>query len=235
VILRAASLLAACTISAGTALAECRLALLLAVDVSNSVDRREDILQRNGLADALLAPEVSEAVFASDFNVAVAAFEWSGQHHQQILLDWTMLREPENLQTASDRIRSSTRGQVDFPTAIGAALEFGAHMFDRAPPCFAQTLDIAGDGKNNDGVEPRRAYLNRAYKRITVNGLVVRVVELEMDPGVAEYYRHEIIRGLGAFVEVAQGFDDYERAMRRKLQRELAPAVIGSTQQRPHG
>ena len=111
--------------SAGPALAECRLALLLAVDVSNSVDRREDILQRNGLADALLAPEVADAVFASDFNVALAAFEWSGRHHQQILLDWTMLNEPIHLQAASDRIRASQRGQVDFPTAIGAALEFG--------------------------------------------------------------------------------------------------------------
>ena len=235
VIHRAASLLVACAISASPALAECRLALLLAVDVSNSVDRREDTLQRNGLADALLAPEVSDAVFASDFNVAVAAFEWSGQHHQQILLDWTMLRDASHLQSASDRIRSSARGQVDFPTAIGAALEFSVQMFDRAPACFAQTLDIAGDGKNNDGIEPRRVYTNPAYNRITVNGLVVRVVELEMDPGVAAYYRSDIIRGPGAFVEVAQGFDDYERAMRRKLQRELAPAIIGSTQQRPHG
>ena len=231
----AAFVLTACLMSAGPALAECRLALLLAVDVSNSVDRREDILQRNGLADALLAPEVADAVFASDFNVALAAFEWSGRHHQQILLDWTMLNEPTHLQAASDRIRASQRGQVDFPTAIGAALEFGAKMFDRAPPCLAQTLDMAGDGKNNDGDEPVVAYANPAYDNVTVNGLVVRVVELEMDPGVAAYYRSDVIRGPGSFVEISQGFEDYERAMQRKLERELAPAMIGSLSQGTQG
>lgn len=232
---RAVSLLIAVLFWANPALAECRLALLLAVDVSNSVDRREDILQRNGLADALLAPEVAQAVFASDFDVALAAFEWSGRHHQQILLDWTLLKDRTQLQSASDRIRASTRGQVDFPTAIGAALDFGAQMFERAPICFSQTLDIAGDGKNNDGHGPEVSYASAAFDRITVNGLVVRVVELEMDPGVAAYYRRNIIRGPAAFVEVAQGFADYERAMRRKLQRELAPAMIGSLPQRPHG
>ncbi|MFT6023529.1 MAG: hypothetical protein ACI9PY_001646 [Ascidiaceihabitans sp.] len=234
-IARAASVLIAALSWGGPALAECRLALLLAVDVSNSVDRREDVLQRNGLAAALLAPEVAQAVFASDFNVALAAYEWSGRHHQQILLDWTVLKTPEQLQSASDKIRASQRGQVDFPTAIGAALDFGAQMFGRAPDCLAQTLDMAGDGKNNDGFEASHAYANPAFDRITVNGLVVRVVELEMDPGIAAYYRSDIIRGAGSFVQVAQGFEDYERAMRQKLERELAPAMIGSLHQGSRG
>lgn len=214
--------------TAGLAAAECRLALVLAMDVSNSVDASEDILQRTGLANALIAPEVQAAIFTSDLDVALIAFEWSGRHHQQLLFDWTLIDSPDALLGVSDQVRHSIRGQTDFPTALGRALDYAADLFNSAPPCFAQTIDIAGDGKNNDGYEPSRAFARKIFNNITVNGLVVRAIDLGVDTGVAPYYQSQIIRGPGAFIEIADKFEDYERAMRRKLERELAPAMIGA-------
>ncbi|MEO0865387.1 MAG: DUF1194 domain-containing protein, partial [Pseudomonadota bacterium] len=74
--------------------AACRLALLLALDVSSSVDAREDQLQRGGLAAALVAPEVVAAFLASEDPVALAAFEWSGRYNQEILFDWILINSP---------------------------------------------------------------------------------------------------------------------------------------------
>ena len=216
------------SLAALPAVADCRLALLLAMDVSNSVNAEEDALQRNGLAAALVAPEVQQAALSTDQTVAIAAFEWSGRHHQKMLLDWTEIQSKEDLQQASDTIATSQRGQIDFPTALGHALTFAAEQFANAPPCLFQTLDVAGDGKSNTGYDPETVLAHPPYDRITVNGLVVRVLDLGMDLGVVAYYETHVRHGPGAFVEVAEGFEDYERAMRRKLQRELSPVVIGA-------
>ena len=213
---------------AAPAEAACRLALLLAMDVSNSVNAREDHLQRTGMAEALLAPEVQRAAFATDQSIAIAAFEWSGRHHQQMLLDWTTVTHPSDLERAAATIRNSTRGQIDFPTAMGHALKFAAQTFETAPNCLFQTLDVAGDGKSNTGFSPQSVLESPAFNDITVNGLVVRVLDLGMDLGVPAYYEANVKHGPGAFIEVAEGFEDYERAMRRKLQRELSPPVLGA-------
>lgn len=222
---------AACVLAvAGFALpagAGCRLALVLAMDVSNSVNATEDVLQRSGLAAALVSDVVQKAVFATDQHVAIAAFEWSGRHHQQVMLDWTLLDDPADLHAAAQTIADSPRGQIDFPTAMGHALTFGAQMLENAPQCLFHTIDVAGDGRSNTGYDPAVAYAEPAFDRITVNGLVVRVLDLGMDLGVPAWYETHVKHGPGAFIEVAQGFEDYERAMTRKLRRELAPAVLG--------
>ncbi|WP_428928763.1 DUF1194 domain-containing protein [Marinibacterium sp. SX1] len=207
--------------------AECRLALVLAMDVSSSVDAAEDALQRGGLASALLAPEVEAALFAGDLPVALAAFEWSGRYNHEILVDWTLIDSPETLQGVARSIGSSTRSHDEFPTAIGYALGFAAGLLDRGPACLHQTVDLAGDGENNEGFAPSRAYANFAFADVVVNGLAIDVAGTEAEISLANYYRNEVIRGPGAFVEVARGFEDYERAMRRKLERELRPRVIG--------
>ena len=209
------------------AAAECRLALLLAMDVSSSVDAAEDVLQRGGLVAALTAPEVQRAFFATDNPVALAAYEWSGRHNQQVLLDWTMIRAPADLLFAAEQIARSTRSHNDFPTAIGYALGYGAGMLQRAPTCLHKTLDIAGDGQNNEGFSPRQAYAAFPFDDVTVNGLVINGADFEGETGLIAFYKGQVIRGPGAFVEIAQGFEDYERAMRRKLEREVSPAVIG--------
>ncbi|THH36244.1 DUF1194 domain-containing protein [Aliishimia ponticola] len=228
---RAALLLAAALAPAAAEAVECRLALLLAVDVSSSVDAREDQLQRKGLAAALRAPEVRAAFFAADLPVALAAYEWSGRYNQEVLLDWVLIRDAAALDVASDRIGGSTRSYNQFPTALGYALGFGAQMLQSAPPCLVQTIDVSGDGENNEGFPPSAAYREFPFEGVTVNGLVVNAAEFEAETQLITFFETEVLRGPGAFLEIAEGFEDYERAMRRKLERELRPPSIGALPQ----
>ncbi|MEM7520504.1 MAG: DUF1194 domain-containing protein [Pseudomonadota bacterium] len=221
-------LMALCLLATPVAAAECRLALLLGLDISSSVDAAEDALQRGGMVTALLAPEVQEAFFAVPAPVALAVFEWSGRYNQEIILDWTLVTGPDDLQRAARAIESSRRSYAEFPTAMGEALSFAAETLARAPRCLHQTIDLAGDGENNEGPGPAQAYKNPAFRSITVNGLVVaNAADFQTEARLTEFYRQEVLHGPGAFMVVADGFDDYTRALREKLVRELGVAIIG--------
>tara|TARA_R110002049_G_scaffold23781_6_gene84756 strand:- start:143482 stop:144180 length:699 start_codon:yes stop_codon:yes gene_type:complete len=206
----------------------CRLALVLALDISSSVDPAEDRLQRGGVVAALTHPDVADAFFAADVPVALAIYEWSGRYNQQVVLDWTVIDTPADLITAAETVATSRRSQTEFPTAMGYALGYGAAMLARAPGCTAQTLDMAGDGQNNEGFGPQTAYREFAFADVTVNGLVVNAADFEGELGLIDFYRNEVLHGPGAFMEIASGFDDYERAFRRKLIREVSPKAIGA-------
>ncbi len=209
--------------------AECRLALLLGLDISSSVDPSEDALQRGGMRAALLSPAVQDAFFAIDMPVALAVFEWSGRYNQEIVLDWTMVRSPEQLRLAADRIAASKRSYAEFPTAMGEALIFGAQMMARGPKCLTRTIDMAGDGENNEGPGPRDVYTDAAFDDITVNALVVtNAADFQTPHRLTQFFAEEVLHGAGAFMVTANGFNDYERAMRLKLERELMVAVIGA-------
>ena len=213
----------ACLVAA-PAVADCRLALALALDISSSVDADEDRLQRLGLANALSAPEVIEAFTANPGEtVALAVFEWSGRYQQDMVLDWRILRDRADVIAAADEVRRSKRRYAEFPTALGYALGYAAGVMGAAPPCLFQTLDVSGDGVNNDGFGPRLAYRNFPLAQVTVNGLTIGGAEDDL----AGYYLRELIKGPGAFVEIALDFNDFERAMRRKLVRELETRAIG--------
>lgn len=205
--------------------AACRLALLLALDVSSSIDEGEYVLQRDGLAAALLAPEVAQAFLASPEPVALAVYEWSGQWNQRVVADWRLVDSLADLVTTAEEIAGLKRGDSLHPTSLGNALGFGALQMERAPPCLRQTIDVSGDGRNNDGYPPKAAYRHFPFAGITVNALAIGGAE-ELN-GLVDYFHDEIIRGPGAFVEVADDHWDFGRAMRRKLERELASLAIG--------
>mgnify|MGYP006074786323 CR=1 FL=1 len=207
---------------------ECRLALALAVDISSSVDATEDTLQRSGIVAALTSPEVEAAFFASDLPVALAVYEWSGRYNQEIILDWMMIDSRSALLRAAEVVAASKRSHNDFPTAMGYALGYGAQLLARSPDCLRKTLDMAGDGQSNEGFPPASAYREFPFQGVTVNGLVVNAADFEGEVGLIAFYRGEVINGPGAFLIVADGFDDFERAMRRKLERELTPPAIGA-------
>ncbi|MEX0281582.1 MAG: DUF1194 domain-containing protein [Arenibacterium sp.] len=206
----------------------CRLALVLAMDVSSSVDAAEDKLQRGGLAAALIAPEVEQAFFASDLPVAISVYEWSGRYNQEVLVDWRLIRGRGDLLDVAETIARSKRSHNDFPTAMGYALGFGAGLLAQAPECLFQVLDMAGDGQNNEGFPPENAYKEFPFGGVTVNGLIVQMPDYQAERSLQDYYRNEVLFGPGAFLEVAKGFADYERAMRRKLERELKPRAVGA-------
>lgn len=213
--------------AAPVAAADCRLALTLAIDVSSSVDTGEDQLQRKGLAAALLAPEVQAALFASPAAVALSAFEWSGRTNQAVLLDWTLIRTPADLLSVAEVLASSPRSTDEFPTALGHAVSYGWRMLDRAPQCDFATIDVSGDGINNEGYRPTHAYRAFGFDAITVNGLAILTHGDHEDDDLLIHYQTELRHGPGSFVEVAQGYADFERAMRRKLERELRPFMMG--------
>ncbi len=203
----------------------CRLALVLAIDVSSSVDDAEDRLQRAGLASALIAPSVQEAFFSDPRPVALAAFEWSGRWRQSTILDWREIRGPGDLVTAAEEVAVSVRSETRFPTALGYALGHAASVLAEAPVCDRQVIDVSGDGENNEGFPPALAYRNFPLGGVTVNALAIGGSIPLQD--MVEYYRREVIRGPGAFVEEASGYEDFERAIRKKLEREVAALVVG--------
>lgn len=217
------------TLAAPVGAAQCRLALLLGLDISSSVDADEDFLQRGGIAAALTAPEVENAFLQAGLPVALAVFEWSGRYNQRVLLDWALIDSPATLARAAGIVASTKRSYREFPTAMGTALDFAAKMFERGPDCYRRTIDIAGDGENNEGHGPQIAYESAAFDRITVNGLVViNAADFQSADRLTAFYQSQVLHGPGAFLIVADSFDDYERAMREKLERELTPAAIGN-------
>ncbi len=191
--------------------------------MSASVDATEYDLQMTGLASALLDPVVTEAFLNGPGPVALSIFEWSGRFQQDVLVDWTLITSEEDLLRIADRISRATRGHEDFPTALGYALGFAADRFSQAPQCLFQTLDISGDGQNNDGFTPGAAYEHFPFDGITVNALAIGGASR----GIGDYFVNEVIRGPGAFVEYATNHSDFGETMRRKLERELRVMILG--------
>jgi hypothetical protein len=222
-------------VAPGLANAACRLALVLALDVSGSVDSAEYVQQMHGVAEALSDPEVQAVLFATpDAPVSIAIFEWSASSYQQIVVDWTTLNGPSDVAVIAERLVNWQRAPAPEATGLGAALQFANTMVARAPACWDQTLDISADGKNNDWPLPYRLRENGQLGDMNVNALVIATDfagTVDRTPnGVAEltaYFKARIIHGPDAFVEVAQGYAAYADAMKRKLLRELATRPVG--------
>lgn len=226
--LRLACLLA---LVAAPAAAECRLALALAFDVSASVDAREYRLMMQGTAAALRDPDVTRAALSGN-PVALAAYVWAGAREQAIAVDWAMIDSPTALARFADRIEGYPRpsgdplGTWSGRTGVGAALRAGGQLMARAPDCEARTLDLVGDGVSNDGPD------SVDLAGITVNALAIGGdMPLDHDgaiDGLSFWYAANILQGPGAFVLIADGFEDFSRAMRLKLLRELQPLLLGA-------
>ena len=207
----------------GVAGADCRLALALAVDVSRSIDAVDYAIQTEGMVAALEDTEVRRAIFSPEGAVALAVYFWSGSGHQDLVQDWVLLDGPERLDRVVWTLRGTKRPEVRLPTALGEALVYGAGLMDAAPPCTRRVLDVAGDGRNNEGISVATAYARTDFGDVVVNALAVG----EHEQDVARYFRDEVIRGPGAFVEIAPRQVDYPPAIRRKLLRELEGPQIG--------
>ncbi len=211
------------------AAAECRLALALAVDVSRSIDSQDYVIQTDGMALALSDPDVRAAIFGPEGRVALAIYYWSGRGYQDLVQDWVILDSPETLDTAIWEVRRTPRPAAPLATALGDALSYGLDLMGDAPECERRVIDVAGDGRNNDGISVARTYEREDFTGITVNGLAVG----EHEADILDYYANEVIRGPGAFVETAPRQTDYPDALRRKLLRELQGPMIGGLSAHP--
>ena len=235
--IRAAAFLAC--LGAGAAQAQgCRMALVLALDVSASVDAREYALQMQGMAAALMAPPVVAAFLApGEPPVALAAFTFSGPQDAALVAPWRLVDSPAALADTAARIAATPRRSTfDGRTALGAALAKGAALLADAPPCPRRVIDIAADGENNAGPAPRIARAADALAGVEINALSIGG-DLPLDHGtfadeggqLSRYLAREVIQGPDAFVERAGDYADFERAMTRKLLRELRPMMLGAT------
>ena len=218
------ALLAILILAPGIAMAECRLALSLALDVSSSVNAAEYEIQKGGLANALRDPEIRAAALSPPGSVYLATYEWSGWQQQDLVIAWTRLDDEAAIDAFADKLDRHRRTYAEFSTALGHAVDYGAQYFAYLPePCAEHVIDVSGDGVNNDGFGPDGLWDSPLLARVTVNGLVIKGAEPDPEP----YYRTRVIWGPGSFLMVARnGFDDYAEMIKGKLLRELEPNML---------
>ena len=201
------------------------LELVLAIDTSTSVDEAEFRLQRQGLAEAFLHPEVIGAIQAAgDLGIAVAVVEWSGRNRQQTVVDWMHVRGQGSAAELSSRIAGAPRalnGMTDIAGAIRySVLQIEGNTYDGR----RRAIDISGDG-SSDSMRSGRERDRAVARGITINGLVIYNEDIDLAElakiDVREHYANSVIGGNGAFMMTAADFDDFRVAIRRKLVREI--------------
>ncbi len=199
----------------------CETALLLAMDVSNSIDPAEYAIQVEGLAFALRDPEIA-AILVED-RIALAVLQWSGPAHQAITLGWRQITEPADVSAFASDAERMERAFILSDTAPGAALQAALDHMAAAPACGRRVIDISGDGTPNSGPSASAARVRAERMGVTINGLAIE------GPGhglpVTNYYRQVLITRDG-FVLTARSHLAYAETMRRKILREIA-RVLG--------
>ena len=207
------------------------LLLVLAADVSRSVDQTKFQLQRDGYAAAISNPRVLEAI-RSGFNgrIGVLFEEWSGVGNQKIVIDWTIIDGAKSAHAFGDQLLELPRSFAD-RTSISGAIDFAIEQLARAPfEAKRRTIDVSGDGTNNAGRDVIAARNEALAQGITINGLVILSERpLAWNPehtnppgGLANYYREHVVGGPGAFVMEAKDFNSFGQAIINKMVAEIA-------------
>jgi hypothetical protein len=203
------------------------LKLVLAVDVSRSIDDGEFDLQRQGFARALVNPEVVRAIQAGAIGaIAVTYIEWSGADQQRTVVDWMVLRDSGSAQEFAAAMLAAPRSFAGYTSISGAidyaAKKLGESGFDSA----RQVIDVSGDGSNNSGRPVAAARDEAVAKGIIVNGLPIINDNpnpfSRPEPKLDDYYRENVIGGVGAFVIVAEDFQSFAHAIMSKLIKEIS-------------
>lgn len=214
------------------------LLLVLAADVSRSVDQPKFQLQRDGYAAAINDPRVMNAIMSgARRRIAVCFVEWSGAGAQKVVIDWTIIDGPEAARKFSDALVEAPRSFAD-RTSISGAIDFSMEMLSRAPfEAPRRTIDISGDGTHNSGRGLLAAREDALATGVTINGLVILSERpLPWNPehtnppgGLAKYFQDNVVGGPGAFVAVAQSFESFGQALISKLIAEIAEAPASPT------
>jgi Ca-activated chloride channel family protein len=197
----------------------CDLALLLAVDISGSVDPREYRIQMQGLADGLRDGVVSEALVRGQAKVAV--MQWTGSTRQQITVTWSSMTTFADVEALAVRVETAPRAWRNYSTAVGEAMAVGLRLFEDVSPCRRKVMDISGDGEANEGMSTAAPRAALSHAGITVNGLAIDTNNEDL----TGWYWENVITGAGAFVVTANDFSEYPRAIRLKLIRETSSPV----------
>lgn len=207
---------------------EVDLSLAMAIDISGSIDPDEARLQREGYVQAFRDPLIVKAILSGpNGRIAVAYFEWSDSWMQKLLIDWTLLDSEAAIQTFATRL-SQAPISIARRTSISGAIRYAIPLFGRSPyEAQRKVLDISGDGSNNDGGLVTEMRHEALKDRIVINGLPImndrpNPFGFPSETDLDRYYLHCVIGGPRAFVEVANNFEDFPRAVRKKLLQEVA-------------
>src|SRR4051794_22890759 len=207
------------------------LLLVLASDVSRSVDTRKFELQRQGYAAALSNPRVVEAIKSGpNGRIAICFVEWSGATSQKLVIDWTVIGDMTSARKVGDQMLELPRSFAD-RTSISAGLEYSMQQLEQAPfTAPRRTIDVSGDGTNNSGRDIASVRDEVLAKGVTINGLVIfSDSPLPWNPehtnppgGLDAYYRNNVIGGPGAFVMAAENHNSFGQAIVKKMIAEIA-------------
>ena len=211
-----------CAILAPTTALACDLALLLAVDVSGSVDTQEYRIQMDGLAAALRDGIVADALVEQQAEVGL--IQWTGSSRQRQTVPWTSMRTHADVLTLAETVEDDPRIWRNFSTAIGEALQVAQTAFAPVGNCARHVIDVSGDGISNEGVEPKTQRDALRANEITVNAIAIETDKTDL----TAYFFENLITGPGAFVVTANGFADNPEQIKRKLQRATTRQVTES-------
>jgi hypothetical protein len=207
---------------------EVDLALALAIDISGSIDPDEAKLQREGYVLAFSDPVIKKAILGgSHGRIAVAYYEWSDAWVQRLLIDWTLLDSEAAIDAFTARLANAPIS-IARRTSISGAIRYAIPLFGRSPyEAERKVLDISGDGSNNDGGLVTDMRYEALKERIVINGLPImndrpNPFGFPSEADLDKYYLHCVTGGPRSFVEVATNFEDFPRAVRKKLLQEVA-------------
>jgi hypothetical protein len=208
--------------------------LVLAVDVSYSMDMDELAVQREGYAQAIVSKEFLQALKAlPNGKIAVTYFEWAATSDQKIIIPWRVIDGPETADAVAEEIMKTPIRRAS-RTSISGAINFAMPLFEENPyKGLRRVIDISGDGPNNNGMPVTLARDAALEKGIIINGLPIMVKEpsystMDID-NLDWYYEDCVIGGPGSFVVAIKDRDKFKEAIRSKLLLEVA----GRTPDRP--
>jgi hypothetical protein len=215
-----AVLLLGATTGAGRAEPAVDIALVLAVDVSLSIDAEEFALQRAGYAAAFRNKRVVEAITAGTIGaVAVTYMQWSGAREQQQIIGWRLINDRASAASFAASLAAADRVVAAGSTSLSGAIDIAGRLLrESGYKAERRIIDISGDGSNNSGRLPNFARDEAVADGITINGLAI----LKNEPQLDSYYQANVVGGRGAFVLTASDFDDFAEAIFVKLIREVA-------------
>jgi Protein of unknown function (DUF1194) len=204
--------------------------LVIAVDISYSMDPEEQALQREGYIKALTSREFLQALRQGMHSkIAVTYFEWAGYTEQRVVVPWRLIEGPESADAFAGEIAAAPYRRAA-RTSISGAIEFGAQLFEGSGyRGIRHVIDVSGDGANNNGQLVTVARDEAVAKGITINGLPIMLKRLNyatMDIDKLDiYYEDCVIGGPGAFVIAIAERDKFVEATRTKLVLEIAERV----------
>jgi hypothetical protein len=228
--LAATATAAVCLLSGGTRAAGVDLVVVMAADVSRSVDDGEFQLQRKGYAAALTDPRVLKAIHATKSGaIGVCFIEWSGEDDQQVVLPWTEIRDEEDGGGAAAAILKAPRSFIG-RTSISAAIDYAIGYLGKAKwPATRRVIDVSGDGTSNSGRPVPEARDQAVAAGVTINGLAIINDQPNLGysshthppGGLPNYYQQNVIGGPNAFLIIVKDFNSFADAMANKLAKEI--------------